>query len=183
MKRTLFEIGEELLRVYDTIDDDADHDSALTAETESLDEWFAHVQEEEAIKLDCYCSLIMQLTMEQHAAKAEANLWLHKAQGRERRVRWLKDRLMQHLVATGRTEALTASGRKVAVQNDGGAQPLVIETEDQGDLLVIAAEYHSLGLVREKLELDRDAVRKAIERGTELPFAKLAPRGQHLRIR
>lgn len=176
MKRTLFDIGAELSRIHDAIDDDADHDSALAAETESLDEWFARVHEEEAEKLDCYTSLIMQLTMEQHAAKAEANLWLYKAQGRERRVKWLKARLMQHLVATGRTEALTASGRKVAVQNDGGAQPLVI---DDG---VNPRDFPTLNRVT--VEWDKEKVRKELEaNGDVLHFAKLAPRGQHLRIR
>lgn len=176
-KRTLFDIGAELSRIHDWVDDydPNDPDDGLE-EADILQAWFETVAEEEEIKLDAYCSLIMQLTMEQHAAQAEAREWLRKAAGRERRVKWLKTRLMQHLVATGRTEALTASGRKVAVQNDGGLLPLVIEDTVAMD----AIPRHYVVLTE---AIDNVKVRAALESGQELPFAKLAPRGQHLRIR
>lgn len=171
MKRTLFDIGEELLRIHELVDD-----FEIDGPDTELNLWFETIAQEEELKLDAYCSLILQLTMEQHAAKVEANGWLQKAQRRERRVKWLKMRLMQHLLTTGRTKALTASGRKVTVQNDGGAQPLVIDEE------VNPRDFPTLNRVT--VEWDKEKVRKELEaNGDVLHFAKLAPRGQHLRIR
>ena len=166
---TLFEIGDELNHVLSLIRDDGEVDGPL-------EEWLAKVGEREAEKFDRCVGLIRLLETdaakfkaEAAAFEAEAKRWEEKAKSRETRVGDLRDRLRDHLVRTGRTKAETASGRALRVQVNGAAKLAV----DPG--AKVPAEFCTL-------EPDRDKIRKALAAGRELAFARLLPRGCHLRI-
>jgi len=110
------------------------------------------------------------------AARAEEEQWAAKRKARESRAAYLQAKLLRHLEATGQHKVATASGRVVSVQRNGGVQPL--EIKPGTDPAALPAEY-----VRTVVEIDRLAVRKALEAGAELAFAELLPRGVSLRVK
>lgn len=180
MTRPLFDIGADLLRVRDVIDNPPEgipegmDMPAFDGTSDLLREWFDSLKDEEAAKLDNYVGLIKTLEMEAVAAQAEAEQWKAKAESRKRRIEWLKERLLSHLVATGRDKVTTATGRVIAAQANGGKEPLLMH-EGTTD---VPAEFIILVPT-----VDKEKVRKKLEAGEVLEFAQLGERGRHLRIR
>lgn len=170
MTRPLFEIGAEmqlLATMLEAFEDD--QNPAILADAAAQADLLL---KEEGVKLDNYVGLIRQLEMEAAAASEESERWAKRAKSREARVRWLKDRLIGHLVATGRTEMRGASGRPIKLVTNGGAQPVeMIEGR------LVPLEY-----LRVKHEPDKEAIAKALLRGIDLDFARLGERGKHLRL-
>lgn len=161
---SLYAIGDDLLRLLDTVRDDRQID-------DQLDMFFTGVAEQEAEKFDGYIGVIRTLEAEIAICKAEIDQFTAKKKSRENNVKRLKDRLKEHLERTGRTKATTAAGRTLRVQTNGVA-PLVID-----DGAVIPVPF-----ARVVVTPDTDAIREALDRGEVLPFARLEPRGTHLRI-
>lgn len=173
MTRTLFAISEDLLALDHLLEElggdvsDPAVDAAITA-------WMTELGADESLKFDGYVNYIRQLEMEAAAAQAEANDYAERAQTRRNRVAWLKSRVKDHLEATGRKKAGTATGRTLAIQANGGMTP------------ILWAETIDIEAVPENLTkrvLDTEAVRFELEAGRELPIARLGKRGTHLRIR
>lgn len=172
--KTLYELREDFLNLDVLISEQpAELDAELALE---LDRVFAALAEDEANKLESYYRLIRRLEMEASAAKAEAEQYAMAARYRENTVARLKDRLKQHLDATGRTKAATASGKTFAIQTNGGKEPLKIA--DGVDVETLPPCF-----VRVVKSVDTDAVRAALKDGGEFDWATLEPRGSHLRIR
>lgn len=168
--RTLFEIGAE----FNAIDTIFSEEEAMEFADDAFNDWLDQLAEEEAVKLDNYCAYIHQLEMEATAAKAEAEQWQAKARSRLNRIDWLKGRMKQHMEQRGVTDLETATGRRIAIQANGGKLPLVL----------------SDGLCAEELPawfcttvIDPAAIRAALEKGDKLDFARLGERGSHLRVR
>lgn len=175
MRKTLFEIGTDLIALDEFLDENFVGGEIPGAAAEMLEAWFGGLAAAEGEKLDAYVNLIRQLEFEARAAEAEARAWSQKADARDARKNWLKRRLQEHLERTGRAKAETASGRVVALQPNGGAVPV--------ELAADAEEVAPPEFVRIVRSIDKEAVRKVLEDGVELPFAKLGERGRHLRIR
>ncbi len=174
---TLFELGQELLELHRQMTDAADSNAELTPEVaQHLDQWFASIADAEAVKLDNYVNFIRQLEAEAAAAKLEAERYAQMAEIRESAVKRLKEAMVRHLDETGRTEAKTASNRKICIQKNGGKAPLRIE--DGMDLAKLPPVY--IKIVR---SVNTDAVRQALNAGEQLEWAKLGDVGRHLRIR
>lgn len=168
--RPLFEITDDLRRILDLADDAGGELDQAAAD------YLAGVEREDGVKLDGYVNLIRTLETEAAVAVAEAEQFRAKAAAREAKAAALKERLMTHLLATGRTRASTATGRAISVQANGGKVPLRWAfAVDVADVPI------ELTVVRR--EIDKDAVRVALERGELLPFASLGERGTHLRIK
>ena len=176
MPRTLYEITEDVLKLNELLDE-VEGDLGRCGEIEpAITAWLISLGVEQEKKLDGYAGLILQLEMEAVAAKAEAEQWQAKARSRESRVKFLKERLKQHLTLTGQTKVTTASGRLIKVQSNGGQKPIIYADEID---LNTAPEDH----VIVRRDLDRAKVRETLESGGTLPFAVLAERGPQLRIR
>lgn len=173
-RRTLYQIGADLLAL-DALLDEANGDLSDPAVEAAAAAWFDALAAEEAAKLDGWIGYVRQLEMEAAAAKAEAEQWLTRVRSREARVAWLKERLKRHLEATGRTKATTLSGRTIAVQANGGHPPVEIDAVDPYGVADRLCEVRRL--------IDREKVRTALLAGEGLSFARLVPRGTHLRIR
>lgn len=167
--RPLYEITDDLRRMLDLADETGGELDAAAAE------YLATVEAEEAVKLDGYANLIRTLEMEEAAARAEAEQYQLKAAARADAVKRLKGRLLDHLTATGRTKVQTAKGRTISVQANGGKAPVKWSSVEVADL------PPRFVVVRQ--EIDREAVREALERGEVLEFATLGEKGQHVRIR
>jgi Siphovirus Gp157 len=175
MGRNLFDIGLDLLALDDLIEG-VEGDISDEAVEKAVTEWLTGLGGEEANKLDGYCNYIKTLEMEEVAARAEAEQYLAQAKARANRVKWLKERMKLHLQATKRTEARTATNRRIVIVKNGGLVPLHIdETAD------VAKVDDSLVIVRR--ELDTGKIREALNKGGVLPFAQLGERGTHLQIK
>lgn len=171
----LFEIGNSFAAL-DCVLDEIGGDVSDPAVDRIVTDWFAELQQQEADKLENYCQYIRRLESEPAVAKAEAEQFTAKAKARENRVKWLKEKMKAYLEAANRKEAVTSAGRKVCVQPNGGAVPVIMS--DAVPVQACPREY-----LRVKTEADPHAIRVALESGVVLPFAKLGERGTQLRIR
>ena len=165
MARALFEITPDLQLCLDSIDESGEIDPAMDA-------FFDSILEEEAQKLDSYAWAIAICNAENKAFDEEAAFFKRKADARKKKAEALKKRMLEHLLATGRTEVRSATGKKIKVQSNGGIQPLTIRDDK-----VLPDEYTKVFVV-----VDHDKIRNAIAAGQELEFAKLEERGKHVRI-
>jgi hypothetical protein len=139
-------------------------------------QWMASLGSEEGAKLDGCVAYLKTLAMEEVAARAEMEQWAKRARVRANRQDWLKKRLKEYLELTHRTKAETASGVTLAIQKNGGKQPLVMAESLDPDKIP-----DRLAVVRR--EPNKEAIYAALEAGEKLEFAALAERGTHLRIR
>lgn len=174
--RTLLELGAEEAALWAALDDAG---GEVTDENEAiLDAYIVGLKEQQGEKLDRYCVLIRRLESEAAAAQAEADLYKKAATVRKNTVANLKERMVEFFLVTGQTKVVTPTGRTVAVQANGGSTP--VEIDAAYDINEISEEFAPTVITR---DIDRNAVRRALESGRELPFARLGDRGHQLRIR
>jgi hypothetical protein len=171
---TLFEIEEELLQI-DELLDELNGDISDPAIEKFVMEWLAKVKGQEAAKLDGYVNLIRKWEMLEAAAKEEAERYTKLAKSYESRVDAFKDRMKRHFELTKVNRIITASGRTLAIQNNGGKVPVELQVVDPAAL--------EKRFQRVQVTVNAEAVRAALEAGEQLGFAKLGERGTHLRIR
>lgn len=173
--RPLYVIGDDLTRLNALLDE-CEGDFARAEEIQpAVTEWFDRLAEEQATKLDNYVGLLKTLDMEAAAAKAEAEQWAAKAKARERRAEFLRGRLLDYLTRTGQPRAETATGRVLAVVNNGGQLPVVLA--DSIDPAALPVRF-----VRYRAEVNKAAVAEALAAGEKLDFATLGQRGVRLKI-
>lgn len=176
MTRTLYAITDDLIRLNDLLDEIEGDLSRLGEMEPAVTAWLDAVAGEEAAKFDGYIGLFKEHDARAAAAKAEEEQWAAKRKAHEGRAAYLKLRLLRHLEATGQQKVTTASGRVVSVQRNGGVQPLEIKAGT--DVESLPGEY-----VRVVKEINKVAVRQALEAGEVLCFAELLPRGVSLRVK
>lgn len=171
---TLFDIGEEL-RALNELLEERDGDVSDPAVEQAIDQWFTEFVGAESAKADAYVGYIRTLEGEIAVANAEIEQFRMKAQSRAKRVTWLKDRLKLYMELTGKTKIPTAAGRVVAIQSNGGNQPIKLNLLPHE----LPAEF-----LRVTVEPDLDKIRESLLAGGEATkFATLEPRGSHIRIR
>jgi len=173
--KTLFDIMSDHLALNDLLDEIGGE----LADPRAEEAWMAMASElatDEGIKLDSIIGLIKTWEAEAVAARAEAEQWHAKAISRENRIKWQKLRLLNYIQGTGREKVQTAKGRILAIAKNGGLLPLILP-----DPLDPAAIPDEFAIVRR--DPDREAIRRALADGVELPFARLGEQGVHLRVR
>lgn len=121
-------------------------------------------------KADGYAKIIKELEAKQKARKEEAKRLTDSAKVFENRVKALKNNLFNAMKETGKTKFAT-NLFSFNIAKNGGKQALTID----GD---VPEEY-----TKTIIENDIDKIRQALEEGKELPFARLEPRGESLRIK
>ena len=164
----------------------------LTEEMQALDELLANaenpdspeifdaiqralaLQDERERKVDAYCSLIAELTARGAARKAEAERLYLNAQRQENAVKSLKFRLLESFKTLG-IKKLETDKFTVSVCANGGLVPL--ELAPNLDPATLPEEFQHV-----MISPDTGAIRAALAT-TELSFAKLGERGQHVRIK
>ncbi|WP_036488205.1 siphovirus Gp157 family protein [Myxosarcina sp. GI1] len=90
------------------------------------------------------------------------------------KVNWLQSYLLDHLQGKD-LNRLRTRRFNLTVADNGGKRPMIID-----DIPASSIPYE---LCKVRLEVDRDAVRYALESGHKLRFAQLATPGKHLRIK
>lgn len=168
----LFDIGADLMALSDLLDES---NGEITPENEPiLEAFFAELENDQAVKLEGYVGLIKTLEGEAAVAKATAEQFQMKARSRENSVKRLKDRVKMYLEVTNQPKAVTEKGFTLAVRANGGKQPL-----DLDDLRIedLPPEFRKITVT-----VDTEKIREHLEAGGSLSFARLQPRGNHLRI-
>lgn len=132
------------------------------------------LQDEREHKVDAYCSLIAELTARGAARKAEAERLYLNAQRQENAAKSLKYRLLESFKTLG-IKKLETDKFTVSVCANGGLVPL--ELAPNLDPATLPKNFQ-----RVTVTPDTEAIRAALAT-TELSFAKLGERGQHVRIK
>lgn len=149
-----------------------------------LEEWMKEIGDNEAEKVENYYWLYKSLESEATVATAEAEQFAAKARARTNLAKNLKDRLKLYLEMTGRKEIVGTSGRKAAIQANGGKVAMTqAYAANPSDMTAAEIERCPESLIRPRVALDTDALRKGLESGEVYDLAKLEPRGTHLRFK
>jgi hypothetical protein len=176
--RTLYDIRADVLALesaLERVETTDDHDAAERLESE-LKEFTEQLYHEQADKLESYRVLIAKLENEADAANLESQAFAMLAESKRSRAKLLKDRLKEHMIATGFDELETSTGRKIKLCANGGPLPIAIDPTI--DLDSIPTQY-----IRVKKSIDADEVRDALRAGAEFDWVKVLPRGKHIRIK
>jgi len=168
MKRSLLDIGDDL-RALDELMEECEGEIV----DEALEKWFSEIGAERDDKIDRYCFLIDDLTASAKRHKEDAATYAKWAATDENKAKRLKERLRDFFEAHGIAKLETAH-YKPRVQNNGGVQPLDI---DGGINPLDLPEDFQI------VQANADAIREYLQSGEELEYARLLPRGTHLRIR
>ncbi len=140
-----------------------------------VDSWFADIAAEEGRKLDSIVGVIRTLEAEAAAANAEMSRWMHREIVRKNAIKRIKDRVKTYLEMTGRRKVDTAEGRPIRIQANGGKFPLtIVEGTNPNNVF---PEFQEV-----KVGFNTDVIREWLESGSTLDFARLEPRGTHVRI-
>lgn len=159
---TLYDIQGEYLRLYElatTMED-------ITAFSDTLEGLNGELE----VKAKGYIEVMKQLEMEQNECEAVIEKFRAKKEARENAVKRMKAAIYDAMNIAGLKE-IEAGDYKIKVVNNGGKEPLVIDGE-------VPESFYKL-----KYEVDKELIRKALDKGEVLDFAHLEPRGTHLDIR
>ena len=146
----------------------------LTAEErEAVDTEIARYVAAEVPKVDKIRGYLRQCELMEQGHRAEAERQIKLAQLWEERARHLKNASIRALESVGKTRVEGRTG-VLRIQRNGGQAPLEILDEK-----LIPSEYTPLTI---NYTLDRDALRRDLAAGKEVPGARLLERGVHLRV-
>lgn len=182
MTRTLLDITRDMEALDSLV---AEVDQALmTTEGEvtpdvqqvldTVDAWFAELDADLENKVDNYAAFITTLRKRAEVRKGEADRLARRAKIDEGNAHFLADRLRDELDARGLGK-LETDRYRVSVVNNGGKLPLMIDDE-------LALPEACWREVPARKEIDRDAIREALDAGHNVPGAHYGERGRRLSI-
>lgn len=163
---TLYDITGEYQRLFNlaTDIDDPESEEAFNNALEDLDT-------DLAVKAEGYANVIKQLEMESEECDKLIKALTTKRDVRKNHAKRMKEAIMGALDVIGKTE--TPAGMfTFKIAKNGGKQPMTV---DEGR---VPDNYMKL-----KYEPDTELIRKTLESGIELNFARLEERGRHLTIK
>ena len=166
-KESLFSIGEHFYILESIIiDNDGEIDDII-------DQWLEEYRAKEEDKIDAYCYLIQKF----EEIASEAKRLAERSTSYNKKAKNLKNRLKIYLENRGR-EKIETPRFTVTVSTNGGQLPLKLHEDVREDQLPDQ-------FTRVYRNPDMQALREAILGGDEeaMRFAKILPRGTHLRIK
>ena len=180
MTRTLLAITRDLEALDDLL---AEVDRSLVETTgevtpevqaalDAVDDWMAELDADLKGKTDNYAALIITLEGRAQVRKAEADRLARRARIDAANAQFLKDRLRGELERRAIRKVETNRYR-VSVAANGGKLPLLIEDEQAVPTRFWVSVAH----------ISNDLVREALDRGENVPGARLGERGRRLSIR
>ena len=107
-----------------------------------------------------------------NAVKEEADRLAKRAKTIDNQVAHMKDTLLMFLKAAGRDKAGDAV-IKASIAKNGGKAPIIMNISEDD----IPKEYQEC-----IYRANKEAIRNALESGTELEWAYLGERGEHIKI-
>lgn len=166
-KESLFSIGEHFYALESLL---IEHGGEVTDE---IDQWLDEYQAKEDHKIDAYCYLIQKF----EEIASEAKRLADRSSSYNKKAKGLKDRLKLYLENRGKHKIETPRFT-VSVCNNGGQLPVKLHED-------ITVERLPEQFVQVLQNPDLTSLREAIVSGDEeaMRFAKVLPRGTHLRIK
>lgn len=168
---SLFAITSEMMSLISAFND---HGKDSPEAEEAFREHAAALAEAFDSKADGYASLIQECEARTESRRGEAKRLLSLADSDEALASRLREALRQAMESTGRTRVDTDRFR-LSVRQNGGKIPVFITDES-----AIPQEYL---LPRMTMQVDKDAIRTALEKGDTVAGAVLGQRGSRLDIR
>lgn len=168
---TLYDIAGEILDIQRALEE-ADPELAAHAIEAYLRDNAGTLEQ----KVDGYCALIRNMETLAETRAAEAKRMQELAKADAAKAERLKATLLWFLHEVAGLNKLDTARFRVSVAANGGKPPMVVPD----DPTAWPAPF-----VRERVikELDKEALRQALERGEVVEGCALAERGHHLRIR
>jgi chromosome segregation ATPase len=176
MKRTLFDISEDLLTLADLLDE---QDGDVTETEAQFDAWFSELGEERDAKLDAYAYLIKETESEADRIKDEIDRLRARKTAAENKAKRLKERLEIFLKVQD-IEKIKTDRFTFALQKPGG-KPRV----EVAEYFTNHPEELPESLRRVKFEANLEAIRELLETGgTEAEYyGRIVESEKRLRIR
>jgi hypothetical protein len=169
MARTLIDICQDM-ESLDKILAEAEGDITDPLVAQTIDLWFEELDGQLDTKVERYCKLIRELELRSQARMAEADRIRNLAKTDANGAKGLKHRL--HCVMVRRNLGrIKTDTFNVSICANGGKLPIAINGE-------VPADYQ-----RTEVFPDTDKIRKDLEDGVALEFARYEERGRHIRVR
>ena len=160
----LFDIVGEFERLYDmAVDEELD--------TEAFEGTLEVLTGELEVKGAGYVAVLQQLAMEQEKAEEIAGQFKLKADLRKASIKRMKNALKIAMERLGVKE-IPAGDYTIKLQKNGGKLSMDVDKDRVPD-----------SYMRVIYEPDNELIRKDLESGKELPFARLNERGTHVVIK
>lgn len=176
MKRTLFDISEDLLALGDLLDE---QDGDITETEAQFDAWFAELGDERDAKLDAYGYLVKETEAEADRLKDEIDRLRSRKTASENKAKRLKERLEVFLKVQG-IEKIKTDRFTFALQKPGG-KPKV----ELAEYFANHPEELPEPLRRVKFEPNLEAIRELIETTDDQAnyYGRIVESEKKLRIR
>lgn len=165
MSDTLFDLTGEYLQALDVLTDPEIDEQVVSDTLEGL---LGAIE----VKSEGYIAVLNRLDMELTACKKHEQEWKARKQIRENAIKRLKKALTDTMVAIDKTE-IAAGDVKIKLVNNGGLLPLIVDEDAE-----IPDRFKKI-----IYETDNTLIRKALDSGEDLPFARYGERGKGIRIK
>lgn len=160
---SLFELQNEFQELYNMMTDPDVDDQVLQDTLEA-------VMGEFEVKAEGCVYFMKRLEMERDKAKDVANDLLAKAKARDNALNRMKEMILKTM-ESAQVRKVDAGAFTIAVSKNGGKQPMIIDGDVPDNFKRIIYED------------DKELIRKHLENGEVLNFARLLPRGEHISIK
>lgn len=164
MSETLFDLTAEYLQLAEMLTDPEQDEQVIT---DTLDAIMGEIE----VKSEGYVAVLNRLDMELDACKKQYEAWAIRKRVRENAIKRLKKALTDTMIATNKEE-IAAGDVKIKLVKNGGKLPLEYEEEFVPD-----------NYKRVVYETDTEKIRKALDDGEELGWARYGERGKHIMIK
>jgi hypothetical protein len=171
---TLYEINHDINDLENQLEE-LDLNNASQDEHNAFIERWLCLEGQLHNKLDNYGIYIRELEARAEMRKAEAKRLQERATVDENKAKALKESLLYVFTARDLKKIETKRFSFSRTKN-GGKAPVVLD--EQIPISEIPPEYQTV-----IVQISKETVRKALESGQELPFARLGERGENIRIK
>lgn len=161
----IFDVVGEYKQVFEMLTDpEVDEQTVL----DTLEGLMGEIE----VKAEGLVSIIDRLEMEQDACKKHEDMWHQRRMVRENNIKRIKQMIVKVMDELGVND-IQAGDVKLHVQNAGGVLPLIVDEN-----ATVPERFTKL-----TIENDNELIRKALNDGEELPFARFGNRSRTLRIK
>jgi triacylglycerol esterase/lipase EstA (alpha/beta hydrolase family) len=165
MGESLFTLTEEWVTVADMLTDPE-------TDPQVIEDTLENIMGAIEAKSEGYVAVLDRLDMELDACKKQEAAWKARRQIRENSIKRLKTALCNAMETMEKTE-IPAGAVKIKLVKNGGQVPIIYDEGKE-----IPDRFKKI-----IYETDGGLVRKALEEGEELEFARFGERGKHVTIK
>lgn len=134
------------------------------------------VEGEIEVKLDSYGVVVNELQMDVAKIDQEIKRLTEKKKSINNNITRMKDAVTYTLTDVLKTRKVKGDNFTWAIQKNGGKAPLIIDADFP--IVSMPEKYQDWDV-----SIDKEAMRKDLENGVVLPYARLGERGESLRLK